>query len=55
MKPVGYLESEVGDRARGIQLLSAYLAKAPRDGEALLFLGDALAAAGLAELSPGCP
>ena len=49
MKPLGYLEAEVGDRQEGIRLLSAYLQKAPEDGEGWLFLGDAYAEEGIAE------
>lgn len=65
-KPVGYLETEVGSRRRGIELLRQYLSEAPRDGEAYLFLGDALAREGFQadarrvwlaflELSPDSP
>jgi tetratricopeptide (TPR) repeat protein len=48
-KPLGYLEAEVGDLGTGIRILQEYLAKAPQDGEAWLFLGDACARAGLTE------
>jgi hypothetical protein len=48
-KPVGYLESEVGDVNEGIRLLSDYVKKAPTDGEGWLFLGDACARQGLME------
>ncbi|MFB3907473.1 MAG: tetratricopeptide repeat protein [Candidatus Eisenbacteria bacterium] len=40
-KPLGYLEMQIGDAARGISLMRDYLAHAPEDGEAWLFLGDA--------------
>ncbi len=40
-KPLGYLETEIGDLGRGIKLLNDYVAKAPDDSEAWLFLGDA--------------
>jgi hypothetical protein len=46
MKPLGYLETEIGDSQRGIRLLKDYLAKAPADAEARLFLGDASGRAG---------
>jgi hypothetical protein len=45
-KPLGYLESEVGDLAEGIRLLNDYAAHSPGDGEAQLFLGDAQARTG---------
>jgi hypothetical protein len=45
-KPLGYLETEVGDLAEGIRLLDDYASRSPRDGEAQLFLGDAHARAG---------
>lgn len=45
-KPLGYLETEVGDLGRGIQLLDDYASRSPGDGEAQLFLGDAQARAG---------
>jgi hypothetical protein len=48
-KPVGYLESEVGDVDEGIRLLSDYVKKAPVDGEGWLFLGDACARRALTE------
>jgi cytochrome c-type biogenesis protein CcmH/NrfG len=46
MKPLGYLEAEIGDREAGIRALRRYLERAPRDAEAWLFLGDALVGAG---------
>ena len=45
-KPLGYLESEVGDLEQGMRLLNDYVGRAPGDGEAQLFLGDACARAG---------
>ncbi len=45
-KPLGYLETEVGDPVEGIRLLNDYAGRAPNDGEARLFLGDAYARAG---------
>lgn len=65
-KPLGYLETEVGDLREGIRLLTDYVGRAPADGEAHLFLGDAFARAGridlarpewtrLLELDPGAP
>jgi len=50
-KPLGYLETEVGDRQRGLRLLSEYVLKAPGDAEAWLFLADGFAAAGLSEMA----
>jgi hypothetical protein len=48
-KPVGYLESEVGNPEEGIRLLSDYLKRAPKDAEGWLFLGNVCAAGGLSE------
>lgn len=47
LKPVGYLESEVGDVHEGIRLLSEYVKRSPSDAEGWLFLGDACAHEGL--------
>ncbi len=48
-KPIGYLESEVGNLEEGIRLLSDYVKKDPKDPEGWLFLGDACAQEGLNE------
>jgi hypothetical protein len=40
-KPVGYLETEVGDPERGIGLLREYLRESPNDAQAWFFLGQA--------------
>jgi|GEM_PF-4439448 len=48
-KPVGYLESEVGDVDEGIRLLSDYVRRAADDEEGWLFLGDACVRQGLTE------
>lgn len=50
-KPVGYLETKVGDADKGIQLLTDYLRQAPGDAEAWLFMGDACARRQLAGLA----
>jgi Flp pilus assembly protein TadD len=41
-KPLGYLETEVGDLDTGIRILREYTESAPTDGEGWLFLGDGL-------------
>lgn len=50
-KPVGYLESEVGDLNEGIRLLSEYMRDNQADAEGWLFLGDACARAGIADVA----
>jgi len=51
LKPLGYLESEIGDPAAGRNALERYLEKAPRDAEAWLFLGDSFARADRIDLA----
>ncbi len=53
LKPLGYLETEIGDAGRGIRLLKEYLDKAPGDSEGWLFLGDACGRAGMIDEARG--
>lgn len=46
-KPIGYLETEIGDPERGIPLLREYLRESPNDAQAWFFLGQAQLRQGL--------